>query len=33
MVDHKLNGKVAIIAGGVKNLGGELSRALTAAGA
>lgn len=33
MADHKLAGKVAVIAGGAKNLGGALSRALAVAGA
>lgn len=33
MSEKKLNGKVAIVAGGAKNLGGLISRALAAQGA
>ena len=33
MVDEKLKGKVAVVGGGAKNLGGLLSRQLAEAGA
>lgn len=33
MADHSIKGKVALVAGGAKNLGGELSKALAQAGA